>query len=258
VQLLISVVEAAEATEAAAAGADIIDVKDPTAGALGAAAPAVVGEVRAATPAHLPVSVALGDGPLDPAAAARAALAVTAKGAAFVKLGLRDTPADRALATLRAVRAAVPPGVALIVASFADSVRARAPHPLELPALAREAGVQGCLLDTAFKDGRGLFHWLDDAQLRGFVAACRGQGLLSALAGSLSAADLPRCLTIGPDIVGVRGAACAGDRIRGRVSAERVRTLATLSGCSGPPFLTRQGTDGSIASRALDQTTSVP
>ena len=242
-RLLISVVEAAEAAEAAAAGADIIDVKDPTTGALGAAAPAVVSEVRAATPADLPVSVALGDGPFDPAAAARAALEFTARGAAFEKLGLRDSPVDRALATLRAVRAAVPPGVALIVAGFADSARARAPHPLEVPALAREAGVQGCLLDTAIKDGRGLFHWLDDAQLRGFVAACRGHRLLSALAGSLSVADLPRLGRIEPDIVGVRGAACAGDRIRGRVSADRVRALASVlssqietSGLPGRPL----------------------
>jgi (5-formylfuran-3-yl)methyl phosphate synthase len=235
-QLLISVVEAAEAGEAAAAGADIIDVKDPTTGALGAAAPVVVGEVRAVTPAHLPVSVALGDGPFDPAAAARAALAVTTRGAAFVKLGLRDTPADRALATLRAVRAALPPGVALVVAGFADFDRARAPHPLDVPALASEAGAQGCLLDTAVKDGRGLFHWLDDAQLRRFVAACRGYRLLSALAGSLSVADLPRLVPIGPDIVGVRGAACLGDRVRGRVSGDRVRALVlALSGRSRTP-----------------------
>jgi len=225
-RLLISVVEAAEAIEAAAAGADIIDVKDPTTGALGAPAPGVVGEVRAATPAHLPVSVALGDGPFEPAAVARAARAVAARGAAFVKLGLRDTDAGRALDTLRAVRAALPPGVALIVAGFADSGRSGAPPPLDVPALAWEAGAQGCLLDTAVKDGRGLFHWLDDAQLRRFVAACRGNRLLSALAGSLAAADLPRLAPIGPDIVGVRGAACAGDRVRGRVSGDRVRALA--------------------------------
>src|SRR5262245_52828944 len=197
-RLLISVVEASEAGVAAAAGADIIDVKDPATGALGAAAPAVVGEVRAATPGRVPVSVALGDGPLEPAAAARAAVAAAARGAAFVKLGLRDTGASQALATLRAVRAALSPSVALVVAGFADAGRARAPHPLDVPALAWEAGAQGALLDTAVKDGRGLFHWLDDDQLRRFVAACREHGLLSALAGSLAAADLPRLVPIGP------------------------------------------------------------
>jgi uncharacterized protein (UPF0264 family) len=225
-RLLISVVDAAEAVDAAAGGAHIIDVKDPATGALGAASPGVVGEVRAATPAGLPVSVALGDGPFEPAAAARAALAVTLQGAAFVKLGLRDTPADRAVATLRAVRAAIPDRVAVVAAGFADWERAGAPAPHELPALARAADIQGCLIDTAVKDGRGLFHWLDDPDLRGFVGACRERGLVSALAGSLALADLARVAAIGPDIAGVRGAACVGDRIRGRVSGERVRALA--------------------------------
>jgi hypothetical protein len=186
----------------------------------------VVGEVRAATPPGLPVSVALGDGPFEPDAAARAALAVTLQGAAFVKLGLRDTPGDRAVATLRAVRAALPEAVAVVAAGFADWTRAGAPAPSELPALARAAGIQGCLIDTAVKDGRGLFHWLDDADLRDFVAACRERGLVSALAGSLALADLAHVVTLGPDIAGVRGAACVGDRIRGRVSGERVRALA--------------------------------
>jgi uncharacterized protein (UPF0264 family) len=225
-RLLVSVVDAAEAAEAAAGGADIVDVKDPATGALGAAAPAVVGAVRAVTPAALPVSVALGDGPFEPAAAARAARAVALRGVAFVKLGLRATALDRARATLVAVRAALPPDVAVVVAGFADRERAGAPAPLELPGLARAAGVQGCLLDTAVKDGRGLFDWLDDAALRAFVGACRAHGLLSALAGSLQLADCARLGPIGPDIAGVRGAACAGDRLRGRVSGARVRALA--------------------------------
>src|SRR5262249_47062757 len=171
---------------------------------------------------------ALGDGPFEPAAAARAAVAAAARGATFVKLGLRDTGASQALGTLRTVRAALSPGVALVVAGFADAGRARAPHPLDLPAPACEAGARGALLDTGVRDGRGLFHWLDDDQLRRFVAACHEHRLLSALAGSLSAADLPRCVTIGPDIIGVRGAACTGDRIRGRVSTDRVRELASI------------------------------
>ena len=114
----------------------------------------------------------------------------------------------------------------MVVAGFADWERAGAPAPHELPALARAADIQGCLIDTAVKDGRGLFHWLDDADLRGFVAACRERGLVSALAGSLALADLARVVTLGPDIAGVRGAACVGDRIRGRVSGDRVRALA--------------------------------
>jgi (5-formylfuran-3-yl)methyl phosphate synthase len=228
-RLLISVVDAAEAAEAGAAGADIIDVKDPTTGALGAAAPQSVREVRTAVPPRLPVSAAMGDGPFRPGDALTAAAALTAAGATFVKLGLRDTPAERALPLLGAVVAGLPTTARLIAVGFADFHRANSPHPLDLPALAQAAGAHGCLIDTAVKDGRGLLHWLGESVLRSFVAQCRSRGLLSALAGSLAPADLPFLTGIGPDIVGVRGAACAGDRAHGRVTRERVAALVVAS-----------------------------
>jgi len=229
-RLLISVVDAGEARVAAGAGADIIDVKDPSRGALGEAAPSVVRAVREATPAHLPVSAALGDGPFIPDAAATLARESAASGAAFVKLGLRETSLAAAAASLRAARAGLPASVHLVVAGFADFARAGAPQPVELPGLAAAAGAQGCLLDTAVKDGRGLLHWLDERELEAFVAACRARGLLSALAGSLRAEDVARLLPIGPDLVGFRGAACIGDRVGGRIDAERVSALVRARG----------------------------
>jgi hypothetical protein len=229
-RLLVSVVDAGEARVAAAAGADIIDVKDPSRGALGAAAAHVIRAVREATPAHLPVSAALGDGPFTPAAATTLAGAAAASGAAFVKLGLRQTSSAAAVASLSAARASLPDGVRLVAAGFADFQRAGAPCPRDLPALVAAAGARGCLLDTAVKDGRGLFHWLDDAELTAFVEACRVHGVLSALAGSVRPEDLARLAQIGPDLVGVRGAACVGDRVGGRVDAERVRALVRARG----------------------------
>lgn len=224
-RLLVSVVDAAEARVAAAAGADVIDVKDPSRGALGEASPQVVRAVRDATPVHLPVSAALGDGPFTPTVAAALAEGAALSGAAFVKLGLRETPLAAAAASLRAARAALPAGVQLVVAGFADFERAGAPRPRDLPELAAAVGAQGCLLDTAVKDGRGLFHWLGEAELLAFAEACRARGILSALAGSLRVEDLGRLAPIGPDLVGVRGAACVGDRVGGHVDAERVRAL---------------------------------
>ena len=234
-RLLVSVVDAGEARVAAAAGADVIDVKDPSRGALGEAAPHVVRAVREATPPHLPVSAALGDGPLTPTVAATRAGDAAASGAAFVKLGLRETALGAASASLRAARARLPDSVRLVVAGFADFARAGAPRPLDLPGLAAAAGAQGCLLDTAVKDGWGLFHWLGEAELVAFVEACRARGLFSALAGSLRAEDLGRLAPIGPDLVGVRGAACVGDRVGGRVDAARVHALvrAREGRCSG-------------------------
>jgi (5-formylfuran-3-yl)methyl phosphate synthase len=229
-RLLISVVDAAEARVAAAAGADIIDVKDPSRGALGEAAPSVVRAVREATPPHLPVSAALGDGPFTPKMAADLAENVAASGALFVKLGLRDTDLGAATTSLRAARSRLPDGIQLVVAGFADFERAGAPDPLDLPALAAAVGAQGCLLDTAIKDGRGLCHWLGESELAAFVGACRARGLLSALAGSLKVEEVMRLAPLGPDLVGVRGAACVGDRVGGRVDAGRVRALARATG----------------------------
>jgi uncharacterized protein (UPF0264 family) len=186
--------------------------------------------VREATPAHLPVSAALGDGPFTPAGAATLAGSAAASGATFVKLGLRETSLGAAAASLREARARLPGAARLVVAGFADFARAGAPPPLDLPGLAAAAGAQACLLDTAVKDGRGLLQWLDEAELRAFVEACRAHRVLSALAGSLRAEDLERLAPIGPDLVGVRAAACVGDRIGGRVDAARVRALVRARG----------------------------
>jgi len=224
-RLLVSVVDAAEARVAALAGADIIDVKDPSLGALGEASPQVVRAVRDATPLRLPVSAALGDGPFSPAVAAALAAGAAGSGAVFVKLGLRHTSLAAAAASLRAARASLPADVRLVVAGFADAQRAGAPAPADLPELAAVVGAQGCLLDTAVKDGRGLFHWLDETELREFVQACREREIFSALAGSLRVEDLARLGPIGPDLIGVRGAACVGDRVGGHVDADKVRAL---------------------------------
>jgi (5-formylfuran-3-yl)methyl phosphate synthase len=228
-RLLLSVRDVAEANEAAGAGAHVIDVKDPAAGALGRPAPGVVRAIRAVVPDPLPISVALGDGPFAPATAAAVAVEAVQEGAAFVKIGLRGTSVVAAAATLRAVRAALPGPTRLIVAGFADFARAGSPGPGDLPALAEAAGADGCLLDTAIKDGHGLYHWVDDAALASFVESCRTRRLLCALAGSLTVADLPRLARAGPDIVGIRGAACDGDRLRGAVTATRIKHIrATL------------------------------
>src|SRR3954470_8139299 len=87
-KLLVSVVDAGGARAAAAAGADIVDVKNPAEGSLGAPSPAVIAGVRAAVPAPLPVSAAIGDMPDLPGTAALAALGAARSGAGFVKVGL--------------------------------------------------------------------------------------------------------------------------------------------------------------------------
>ena len=80
-KLLVSGVDADEARAAAAAGADIVDVKNPAEGSLGAPSPAVIAEVRAAVPAEVPVSAAIGDMPNLPGNAALVVPGATEDGA---------------------------------------------------------------------------------------------------------------------------------------------------------------------------------
>ena len=226
-KLLVSVVDAGEAREAAMAGADIVDVKNPAEGSLGAPSPAVIAGVRAAVPAELPVSAAIGDMPNLPGTAALAALGAARSGATFVKVGLwgASTEAD-AVELLRAVVDGVP-GAVVVAAAYADA--RRVPHaplsPELLPRVALAAGAVVCLLDTAVKDGRGLLEWLSPDALASLVAEAHAAGLQMALAGALRAEDLPIVRDTEADIVGVRSAACRDGRRSGRLDVERVRAL---------------------------------
>ncbi|HYH89228.1 MAG TPA: (5-formylfuran-3-yl)methyl phosphate synthase, partial [Solirubrobacteraceae bacterium] len=158
-KLLVSVADAAEARLAVAGGVDIVDVKNPAEGSLGAPAPGVIAQVREVLPAELPLSAALGDLPCLPGTAALAALGAVRSGAAYVKLGLWGvTRVEDAVAALRGARDAVDGEAEVVAVAYADAARvpSRPLAPSELVTAAREAGVGGCLIDTAVKDGRGL------------------------------------------------------------------------------------------------------
>jgi (5-formylfuran-3-yl)methyl phosphate synthase len=241
-RLLVSVVDAGEARAAAAAGADIIDVKNPTEGSLGAPAPAVIAAIRAAVPAALPVSAAIGDMPDLPGTAALAALGAARSGASFVKVGLWGVSTEaKAVALLSAVRdgAAAVPGTVVVAGAYADARRVAHPPlaPELLPRVARAAGVDVCLLDTAVKDGRGLLDWLAPDALTALVDEAHELGMEVALAGALRAEDLPVVQATGADIAGVRSAACGDGRRSGPLEAARVRALRAA--CAATPRASR-------------------
>ncbi len=239
-QLLISVVNENEAKDAADGGADIVDVKNPHEGALGANFPHVIRRVRQCTPSALPVSAAIGDAPDKPGATALAALGASVCDIQYVKVGLYGTETPRqAVFMLKEVCRAVreyDPGIKIIAAAYADAHIIGALPALESPAVSIEAGADGCMLDTAVKDGDTLFSHLGGDELREFVQNCHKRGLLCALAGSLGEADIPRLSKIGPDIIGFRSAACTGDRIKGIVNRQQVELLKNLISANGSPL----------------------
>ena len=229
-RLMISVVSAAEAREALEGGAEILDVKNPAEGSLGAQSPRVIREIRELASGCVEVSAAIGDMPNLPGTAALAALGAAACGADYIKIGLRGPrTAPEAIALLSEVQQAVAGfRTSVIAAAYADFQRAGTIDPARLPAVAAEAGLRGCLLDTAVKDGQSLFAFMSPSRLRSFVEQAHAAGLLVGLAGALREADLCLVRDIGADIVGCRSAVCLNHRRNEPLDAARVRQLRRI------------------------------
>jgi uncharacterized protein (UPF0264 family) len=233
-RLLVSVSSAEEARAAIEGGADIIDAKDPHTGALGPVTLDMLAAIRQVVgPAHL-LTAALGDakegsGLQAPGSGSATteieslAHAYAAAGAALVKVGCAEAGCAAMLAA--AVQGAARAGAGVIVVAYADAVRAATVTLEAVIDVALAAGAHGVLVDTMNKRGPGLRSLVEPGQLNAWVARARHAGLLAAVAGRLSAADLPAVAASGADVVGVRGAACDEGRL-GRVSAQRVAMLA--------------------------------
>jgi uncharacterized protein (UPF0264 family) len=226
-KLLISVRDEDEAATAVAGGADIIDIKNPDEGSLGAQQPRVIATIARTIPLGIDVSASIGDVPNLPGTVALAGLGAALCGVRFVKVGLlgAQTPAEatRLLEALSGALTLAKGRVGLVACAYADADRVGSLDPILLPEAAAPF-VEGCMIDTAIKDGRSLFHCLPDAAIARFIEGCRDRGLISALAGSLKSEDLGRVRAHGADIVGVRSAACVSGR-SSPLSLERVRAL---------------------------------
>jgi (5-formylfuran-3-yl)methyl phosphate synthase len=234
-RLLVSVADAADAQAAIEGGADVIDAKDPRQGALGAVGESRLSEIVAAVASVRPISVALGEIGADGAPRAdgarhegsaieRLAAAAATSGVDYVKLafapGVSVTEAERSAGRVMAVVAGA---CKVVLATYADGTDGRL-DPYAVVDMAARSGATGVLLDTLDKRGVGLFEVLSSAAVALWVETAHAAHLLVAVAGSLRGADLTVASGVGADLVGVRGAVCAGGRT-GRVSASRVRAL---------------------------------
>ncbi|TXH76793.1 (5-formylfuran-3-yl)methyl phosphate synthase [Thiobacillus sp.] len=198
---LASVTDADEARQVLAAGADIVDAKNPHAGALGALPLDTVRAIVNAVVGQAPVSATVGDFPnMEPHAVARAVDMMAATGVDFVKIGLFPAPA------LHDCLAALAPLCGqhrLVAVLFAD----RNPD-IGLADRLAEYGFAGIMLDTLDKSAGGLLQHQPVARLGRFVDHARHRNLISGLAGSLRATDIPILAPLGADYLGFRGALC--------------------------------------------------
>lgn len=233
--LVISPKDVDEALAAVKGGADILDVKNPREGSLGANFPWVIAKIKQAAPPDMPISASIGDFPNLPGSAALAAFGAAKAGATIVKIGLKG-PKDPGGATrlvrrvVRAVQEA-DESAKVVACVYGDFKRAGTIDPTLLPKIASEGKADVAMLDTAIKDGKTLLDFLGVEELRNFVKGAHSRGLLAALSGSLGMDELKLLKHVGPDVIGVRGAACdGGDRKKGRISGTRVRKLKKLLG----------------------------
>lgn len=228
--LLVSVRNDSEAVTAIAAGADVIDVKEPSRGPLGGADFAAIAEVVRVVDGRAMVTAALGElDELQQRAKQRTPVQLPA-GVSLFKIGLagcatRDDWRAEWQAAIDSVDCGTnnerPSPVAVV---YADWKSAAAPTPDEVFRAAVDVGCPALLIDTWQKSTGSLFdHW-NSSDLRVFLKRVQAAQILAVLAGSLSITSLPAALSLMPDLIAVRGAACDRGR-NGAVSAMRVQEL---------------------------------
>jgi len=227
-RLLVSPMNIEEAGAALQGGADILDVKNPKEGSLGANFPWAIRAVVDLADGRVPVSATIGDLEFKPGTASLAALGAAAAGAEFIKAGLLGAKTlEQAEEMLQGIVRAVKdydPRKKVVAAGYSDYARVGSISPQLLIAAAEKAGADVVMVDTAVKDGRATFEFMSEQDLREFIDLGHASGLEVALAGSIDFVHLDLLSRLEPDIIGVRGIVCGGDR-RSAVRAELVEKV---------------------------------
>jgi uncharacterized protein (UPF0264 family) len=227
-RLLVSPMNIKEARAAIAGGADILDVKNPKEGSLGANFPWTINAVVDLAEGKVPVSATIGDLDYKPGTASLAALGAAFSGADYIKAGLLGVKtADQAADMLNNIVQAVKSydqRKKVVASAYSDFMRVGSISPMLLPNVAKSSGADVVMVDTAIKDGRSTFEFMSDKELSMFISEGQRLGLEVAIAGTISFKDIGLLKRIAPDIIGVRGIVCGGDR-RSSIKAELVTKL---------------------------------
>ncbi|WP_437190665.1 (5-formylfuran-3-yl)methyl phosphate synthase [Planctomicrobium sp. SH527] len=221
IRLLVSVRNAVEAEIAASNGVDVIDFKEPNRGALGMVQPEILDTairlVLNKQPS-LTVSVACGEVQEwgEPAS-------FELSGVDYLKIGLAGLRGDvnwvekwlqcREMLSQSVKRAnGTAPGWVAVI--YADEDLAQSPPAEAIIDAAGKTRCAGVLIDTATKQGGGVFNYLTQGKIEHYRDLAHQQGMFFALAGKLSLADMTRIRQVRSDFVAIRSAACRdGNRI---------------------------------------------
>ncbi len=218
-KVLVSPKDIEEAKAVISGNADIVDVKNPKEGSLGANFPWVIKSIKQLVEEKgngMKMSAAIGDFDYKPGTASLAALGAAASGAEYIKIGLhkiktREEAIDLLTGVVKAVKD-FDPTKKVVSAFYADYKRINSISPFEIIEIGKEVDIDVAMVDTGIKDGRTTLEFLSENELKSFVSESKSLGLVTALAGALRFEDIPVIKEIDPDILGVRGMVCGGDR----------------------------------------------
>jgi uncharacterized protein (UPF0264 family) len=227
--LLVSVRSADEAAAAVVGGAAIVDVKEPAHGPLGAAEPEVAAAIAAAI-GETPWTLACGELAVGAEQIASHVRRVLDTGATRIRrpAAVKAGPAGLAAAAWRReferFAAGLPVDVEPVAVAYADHRRADAAEPAEILRAAADAGAGIALIDTFDKAGPGIVSLIGLAGIRAWQRLAMVHGLRLAVAGRLGIDEVAAVARLGIWVVGVRSAACGGQR-SGRVEPGHVADL---------------------------------
>jgi uncharacterized protein (UPF0264 family) len=231
-KLLVSPRDLEEAKSVIRGNADIVDVKNPKEGSLGANFPWVIKSIKELVEKEggngMEMSAAIGDFYYKPGTASLAALGAASVGADYIKIGLfkiktREEAIDLLSGVVKAVKG-LDPAKKVVSAFYSDYKRINSISPFEIAEIGKEVEIDVSMVDTGIKDGKTTFEFLSEDELTTFVSESKALGLETALAGSFTFEDIPALKRIAPDILGVRGMVCGGDR-NSQVQEELVTEL---------------------------------
>jgi uncharacterized protein (UPF0264 family) len=112
----------------------------------------------------------------------------------------------------------------VVASAYSDFRRVGSISPMILTEVAKRSDVDVVMVDTAIKDGRSTFEFMSEQELSQFISSGQNLGLEVAIAGTIGFQDMNLLRRLNPDIIGVRGIVCGGDR-RSSIKSELVTKL---------------------------------
>lgn len=228
VQLLVSIKNSEEVRPAINGGCDILDLKDPSSGALG-----MVSEITLHSildhfrddAIDVPISMALGD-LVD--WKQNCTLPKIPSEVTYLKMGFSRIADQKNwysdwVNTIERIEASNHCAFQWIAVAYADWKQAKAIPPREVLSAAIENRCAGYLVDTYSKRGQNLLDLLTIEEIHHLTEKAQTHDLKIALAGSITHENLPMLSTVSPDIVGIRSAACIGNRRTSSIQKETLK-----------------------------------